>query len=120
LNPSHQFNNLFIAHAKAFNKAYRRIGGLFKSPFKRKRVDNDRYFTYLIVYIHRNPEKHGLVDDFRNRPYSSYRAILSTRPSRMQRATVLDWFGGRAGFAEAHLTWVDESRIKPRIVDDWV
>ncbi|MEJ2736429.1 MAG: hypothetical protein P8189_23160, partial [Anaerolineae bacterium] len=79
---SRQFNNLFIAYAKAFNKAYRRTGGLFESPFKRKRVDNDRYFTYLVVYIHRNPEKHGLVDDFRHWPHSSYEAILSTKPSR--------------------------------------
>jgi putative transposase len=65
LNPSRQFNNLFIAYAKAFNKAYQRTGGLFESPFQRRRVDHDRYFTALVAYIHRNPQKHGFVDDFR-------------------------------------------------------
>ena len=43
--PSRQFNNFFIAYAKAFNKAYQRTGALFESPFKRKLVDHERYFT---------------------------------------------------------------------------
>ena len=38
LEPSRQFNNLFIAYAKAFNKVYQRSGALFESPFKRKRI----------------------------------------------------------------------------------
>jgi len=118
LNASRQFNNLFIAYAKAFNKAYQRTGGLFESPFKRKRVDNDRYFTYLVAYIHRNPQKHGFVDAFHEWPYSSYEAILLDQPSRIQRAIVLDWFAGRNGFEEAHLQ-VHEAVIAPLIEDDW-
>ena len=69
-DPSRQFNNLFIVYAKAINKAYQRTGALFESPFKRKLVVNDRYFTYLIAYIHQNPRKHGFVKDFRDWPYS--------------------------------------------------
>jgi putative transposase len=115
LNPSRQFNNLFIAYAKAFNKAYDRTGGLFESPFKRILIDHDRYFTYLVVYIHRNPQRHGFVDDFRRWPHSSYGAILSTQPTRIQRATVLDWFDGPDGFEEAHDMLVGESQIEPLV-----
>jgi putative transposase len=120
LHISRQFNNLFIAYAKAFNKAYDRTGGLFESPFKRRWVDNDRYFTALVAYIHRNPQKHGFVDDFRDWPYSSYQAVLSTQATHIQRAAVLDLFEGPAGFKEVHASLVDEAIIGPLIADDWL
>jgi hypothetical protein len=63
-NPSRSFGNLFDAYAKAVNKAYGRTGSLFEHPFGRKLVTSDAHFTHLITYIHRNPQKHGLVDDF--------------------------------------------------------
>jgi putative transposase len=118
LHVSRQFNNLFIAYAKAFNKAYGRTGSLFESPFKRRRIDGDRYFVGLVVYIHLNPEKHGFVDDFRRWPYSSYHAVLSTQATRIQRTAVLDWFGGAAGFEEAHAAPVDEASIESLFDDD--
>jgi len=120
LTVSRQFNNLFIAYAKAFNKAYDRTGGLFESPFKRRLVDSDRYFAALVAYIHRNPQKHGFVDDFRDWPCSSYHAVLSSQATRVQRAVVLDWFGGPAGFTEAHTASVDEAAIEPLIAEDWI
>ena len=115
-----QFNNLFIAYAKAFNKAYDRTGGLFESPFRRKLVDSDRYFAALVAYIHRNPQKHGFVNDFRDWSYSSYHAVLSSKASRVQRAEVLDWFDGPASFKAAHVTEVDEALIEPLIAEDWM
>jgi REP element-mobilizing transposase RayT len=116
--PSRQFNNLFIAYAKAFNRAFQRTGALFESPFKRRVVESDRYFTALVAYIHRNPQQHGFVDDFRDWPYTSYHAIRSNRPSRVQSATVLDWFDGLDGFEDAHVV-DDVSLIEPLIADDW-
>lgn len=100
--PSRAFNNLFIAYARAFNNATGRTGVLFETPFHRKHVSNDAYFQILVVYIHRNPEKHGFVDDFRNWKWSSYSAILSDKATQLQRDAVLAWFGGRSGFVEAH------------------
>ena len=120
LNPSRQFNNLFIAYAKAFNKAYQRTGSLFESPFKRRKVDNDRYFAALVAYIHRNPQRHGFVDDFRDWQYSSYHAILSAHATRIQRAAVLGWFDSPAGFTAAHASLVNEAIIEPLIADDWI
>lgn len=120
LNPSRQFNNLFIAYAKAFNKVYARTGALFERPFQRKRVTDARYLTTLVIYIHRNPQKHGLIGDFQDWTDSSYRALVSSQPSRIQRQSVLGWFDGPARFEESHLLDVDEAAIESLIDVDWV
>jgi hypothetical protein len=101
-SPSHQFGNLFNAYTKAINKSYQRSGSLFEKPFHRKPVTDDRYFTALVAYIHRNPQIHTFTEDFRDWPYSSYQAILSDKPTRLQRDTALAWFGGQAGFSDYH------------------
>jgi putative transposase len=118
--PSRAFSNLFSTYTKAFNKAYQRTGSLFEKPFRRKLVNNDRYFTALVVYIHRNPQKHGFVTDYRDWLYSSYSAIVSGKATRVQRDTVLDWFDGWHGFEELHLSDTDEMFIKPLIADDFM
>ncbi|MBN1304909.1 MAG: hypothetical protein JXA13_10780 [Anaerolineales bacterium] len=109
--PSRAFNNMFIAYARAFNKAVGRTGVLFETPFRRKIVTSDAYFYRLIAYIHMNPQKHGFVDDFRDWPWSSYRALLSGKETLLGRETVLEWFGGRDFFAEFHHELLNESDI---------
>lgn len=116
--PSRAFSNLFSTYTKAFNKAYKRTGSLFEKPFKRKIIDNNRYLIFLTTYIHRNPQKHGFVDNFRDWPYSSYSAITSEKITQVQRVEVLDWFGGQMGFEDAHTVEVDETMIAALIVDD--
>ena len=101
LSASRQFNNLFIAYAKAINKAYQRTGALFERPFKRKLVNNKHYLQNLLTYIHQNPVKHGIVTNPADWPWSSYTAICTTAATRIQRATVLGWFGGRPAFIDA-------------------
>ena len=100
--PSRHFSNLFNAYARAFNKRYNRTGGLFQRPFGRIPVTTDAYFGYLVVYIHQNPQKHGFVADYRDWPWSSYHALAGERPTRLDRALVLDWLGGQTGFEFAH------------------
>jgi len=101
--PSQHFSNLFNAYARAFNIRYHRSGSLFKRPFGRIPVTTHRYFAYLVVYIHQNPQKHGFVNDYRDWPYSSYHALCGERPTRLDRAGVLDWLGGANAFAYAHI-----------------
>jgi REP element-mobilizing transposase RayT len=117
--PSRAFNNLGIAYARALNKATGRTGALFDSPFGRKIVDNDRYFITLIAYIHRNPQKHGFVTDFRDWPWTSYGTVHSTKPTKIQRDELLAWYGNLANFEDAHQFETDESFIEPLIIDDW-
>jgi len=115
-NPSRQCANLFNSYAKTINKAYGRTGRLFESRFKRLPVKSQGKLLWLVTYIHRNPEKHGLVDDFRNWPYSSYRALVSDSQTRIRREEVLDWFQGRRAFADAHL--IDDDGEVPYLVGE--
>lgn len=119
-SPSQHFSNLFNAYAKAINKAYNRTGSLFEHPFGRVEVTTDAHFIILIAYIHQNPQKHGFVEDFRDWPYSSYHAMLSTKQTRLQRDEVLEWFGGVEQFGKFHQREVETARIAPLILDDFV
>jgi REP element-mobilizing transposase RayT len=117
--PSRAFNNMFIAYARAFNKATKRTGVLFETPFGRKIVDDERYLMALITYIHRNPQKHGFVTDFRDWVWSSYGAMLSGKPTKVQRDEILAWYNGPSQFVNAHIREVDEGLIAPLVADDW-
>ncbi|MCS6849221.1 MAG: transposase [Anaerolineae bacterium] len=104
--PSQALANLFSTYTMAFNKRYGRTGSLFEHPFHRIIVDNDTYFTRLIAYIHRNPSRHGFCDDFRLWKYSSYAAILSSKPTHVAREQVLAWFGGVERYRAFHEQFV--------------
>ena len=116
-DPSRAFSNLFNAYTKSINKNYGRTGSLFQKPFQRVAVTTDRYFLQLIFYIHFNPQKHGLVSDFREWPWSSYHALGGVQPTRLNRAMVLDWFGNAREFEAFHRGRVDELAIAPLIVE---
>ena len=116
--PSQHFSNLFNAYAKAFNRTYQRTGSLFQRPFGRIEITSDAYFIQVVIYIHRNPQKHGFVDDFRTWPHSSYHTLLSTQPTRLQRDEVLEWFQGVEPFVDMHRHEPDESQIAPFIPQD--
>ena len=117
--PSQHFSNLFNAYARAFNKASGRTGALFQRPFGRILVTSDDYLAWLVIYIHHNPQKHGLVPDFRDWPCTSYQAHLSQKPTRLQRDDVLAWFDGRAGFVAAHETWTAPGQMATLAPDDF-
>jgi len=119
LKPSQQFGNLFNAYAKAINKAYNRTGSLFQNPFGRIEVDFDAYFTWLVIYIHQNPQKHGFVDDFRAWPHSSYQTLLSTKPTRLKRDDVLAWFDGVDNFVALHQQEVIERKVALWVPEDF-
>jgi hypothetical protein len=43
--------------------------------------------------------------------------MISDRPSRIQRETVLGWFDGRSGFLDAHRTDEDLDLIAPLVLE---
>jgi len=99
---SNGFSSFLQSYTRAMNKMYDRTGALFETPFKRIEVNNDSYFSALIAYIHRNPETHGIIDDFREYPYSSYHAMLQEKTSKINRKEVMEWFGNGASFVKSH------------------
>jgi putative transposase len=102
-NSSVAFSNFFNAYAKGFNKTYSRTGSLFEHTFRRVLVTDDAQYTATIRYIHKNPQKHGFVDDFRAWPYSSYGSLTNDRITWLNRGEVLSWFGGSEGLKRDHL-----------------
>lgn len=110
--PSQAFSNLCNSYVRAFNNWHNRSGGLFEGRFGRKPVEDGAYLMHLIVYIHQNPQHHGLVDDFRDWPYSSYSAYISEDGrSRIDRSIVMGWFDSPADFLEAHWKIVTEENL---------
>jgi REP element-mobilizing transposase RayT len=82
---SNQFAKLFNSYAQAINKAYHRTGGLFENVFRRIPVNDELYFAHLVYYIHFNPQRHGLVPDFKDYPHSSYRTLLTYWQSKAEK-----------------------------------
>jgi REP element-mobilizing transposase RayT len=113
---SNQFAHLFNGYCQSFNKDQNRTGGLFESQFRRKEVDNDAYFSRMISYIHLNPERHKLVKDFKNYPYSSYYSHLSKNDTKLEQKQVLDWFGGIEGYIKFHEDQRDRPSLSSKLI----
>lgn len=97
-----QFATLFGTYTKAINKQEGRYGNLFQRPYKRKQIANDAHFSYLVYYIHANPQLHTPNIDFKTYKWSSYQTMLSLSDTKIARDEVLQWFGGRDNFIEFH------------------
>ncbi len=116
---SQRIGTFFNVYAQSFNKRFGRTGPLFESPFRRIRVDDDSYFTAIIRYIHHNPVKHKTGIDFRHYPYSSYPALLSLKSTKLMRKEVLDWFGGKDAFINAHELDDSQTHVNPSFFLDF-
>jgi len=98
-----QFSNLLNSYAKAFNKRNNRRGALFVDYTKRIEIKEETYFSKLINYIHQNPVHHQFCKSAIEWNYSSYNSNLSiNKNSKLERNTVLDWFGGIEEFIDFH------------------
>ncbi len=111
-NRGNNRENIFI------NNTYNRTGSLFQHPFGRRAVISNQHFIYLIIYIHLNPQRHRLVDDFRSWPFSSYHAFLSRKSTRLQREEVYGIFGSREDLVCSHAQMTNFSPIAYLVNDD--
>ncbi len=97
------FQQFFTSYSMAFNKMYDRAGNLFHRPFKRIEVNKESHFTQAIVYIHANPLKHKLVDDFTMYHWSSWKSVISEASTQLLRNELIEWFGNKDQLIKAHL-----------------
>ena len=102
LNASKQLSHFFNSYAQSINKSSHRTGSLFESPFERKLVNDNSYFTDMIFYCHYNPQLHGFVKNFKEWKFTSYHNILANNESICASKKVLDWFGDAIAFEKAH------------------
>jgi hypothetical protein len=66
-------HRLLLRYSLYFNKRYQRSGHLFQNRYKARPCKQEDYLLQLLVYIHDNPRKAGLVDGVVTYPYSSER-----------------------------------------------
>jgi REP element-mobilizing transposase RayT len=114
----YQFQLFFRSYALAFNKENDRTGSLFQKGFRRILVNNPRYFTAVIHYIHNNPIHHHYVDAYEKWLFSSYNAILSNKPTHIKREEILAWFGSLEEFVSFHRKNIKYDKIENWLIDE--
>ncbi|GET23240.1 transposase [Prolixibacter denitrificans] len=107
---SEHFRRLFITYSQAIKKQNGIKGSLFSRPFKRLLIEDEDYLKYVTFYIHHNPVKHGLSEQFLNYRFSSYQALTSSLPTNLNRRLVLDLFGGKENFLSFHNYYHEEKK----------
>lgn len=111
------FQRFFTAYSQAINVQQRRTGSLFQKPFKRLEVSSTQQLANLTHYIHTNPQKHGIIDDFRQYPWSSYDRILKNKPSKLKKEEVMQWFKNNENYLNYHSKIIDLNEIKDIIIE---
>jgi len=97
------FKRFFQSYALAFNKVHKRKGNLFYKPFKRLEIADESHFTQVIIYIHTNPTKHRITQDFSRWQWSSYQEILTDSEKLPLKSDTINWFGGKEQFIKLHV-----------------
>jgi len=103
-----QLKKLFITYSMAINKQENRVGNLFDPKYKRLQINDQDYLKYAIFYTNYNPEKHGLIEDFKEYRYSSFKAFIGSTPTKMNRELVYELYGGKNSFLNYHLVMHEE------------
>ncbi len=117
LNASKQLGHFFNSYAQSVNKAYRRTGPLFESPFERKLVDDESYLMSVIYYCNRNAVHHRFVNDLRDWKYSSYHSVLADDDTIIAMDEIIRRFGSIAGFEEAHRHFMVKDELEKYIIE---
>jgi len=118
--PSHLFRKFFQIYAIWFNKKRNRRGSLFTKYYRRIEISSDEYMKHVIYYIHRNPTKHGITNEFQTYPYSSFRSFSSFEKSIVSRSETLWWFNNDLKeFLEFHNNFEEKPDLKNFIIDEF-
>ena len=68
----HGIQNRF---SRGFNRRFGRTGSLWQGRYKAKYVEDQSYLDRLVLYVHLNPVKGGLVDDPAEYPFCGHREV---------------------------------------------
>jgi hypothetical protein len=107
--PEKMIRHLFSAFSKWTNTRYHRSGTIFERRFERKVVHSETHLRQLIIYINRNPEKHGVTHRFDQYPWISYHALVGDDPGWLNKEKVMRLFETQENFiAAVHKTDFDD------------
>ena len=62
--------------SRSFNRRWRRSGPVWQSRYQTRVVDDQRYFDQLMMYVHLNPVRAGIVKDPGDHACSGHRELL--------------------------------------------
>ena len=68
----HGIQNRF---SRGFNRRFGRTGGVWQGRYKAKYVEEQSYLDRLVLYVHLNPVKAGLVEDPVEYPFAGHREV---------------------------------------------
>jgi len=109
-NLSRAIQWLGVSYVSWFNAKHQRSGHLFQGRFKAFIVQDEDYLGQLLLYVHRNPLRAGLVERLVDYSWSSYECLAYGRHCvkwlARKRTTTL--FGGRREFREAVQQYSEE------------
>jgi putative transposase len=111
------FQRFFTAYSQAINIQERRSGSLFLKPFKRLEITTTQQLANLVHYIHTNPQRHGIIDDFRHYPWSSYERVMRDRPSKLKKEEVIEWFNDKKNYVDYHSRSIDLDELKKIMIE---
>ncbi|MCY1633934.1 hypothetical protein [Marinifilum sp. D737] len=110
--PHLHFSHLFNSYTRYINKRNKRHGSLFERPFKRKLIDNEKYFQQLVLYIHNNPIHHGFCEHPIEYGWSSYITCISNKLTKLKRNRTVEWFEDLENFKQMHKKAVEVMQIE--------
>jgi len=73
---SRGMHHLQCTFSRGFNRRTGRTGSLWQSRYQAKLVDEQRYLSQLVLYVHLNPVRAGAVEDPAQHPFSGHREIV--------------------------------------------
>lgn len=62
--------------SRAFNRRWRRTGPLWQSRYQARLIEDQGYFDRVMVYVHLNPVRAGLMDDPAKYVFSGHREVM--------------------------------------------
>ena len=117
-NLSRGMRQLNGVYTQATNRRHGLVGHLFQGRFNAILVERDAYLLELARYVVLNPVRAGMVQDARDWPWSSYRAMVGQEPAPAWLET--DWLLGlfgeeRSGAQAAYAAFVRQGIGQPGI-----
>lgn len=113
-NLSAAMKHVGAEHTRRLNRREGWDGPVFRGRFLNRVVDSDRYWAYLLLYLHLNPVRAHLVRDPGEGFWTSHAAYAGTTraPEWLTTEPLLALFGGREGYLAA-LEAVRVGRAQP-------
>jgi hypothetical protein len=71
----------------------------------------------LLFYIHNNPVHHGFTEKSIEYPWTSYKTIISTKKTKLQREKVIEVFDDVENFKYYHSRFQNLSDIEDLIIE---